>query len=360
MIPVALIPAATASAVLGGVFLVARPLPWMRRYLPEILVITVIVATLAMGFPPVGTARLALWQAALWSPSVFGLVLLALWSQVARRPEDAGPARAQDALALGLVIGWLPTTALLGPRTRGPGHAARLAVIATAASAISPLGGPIPLVLSHGDPAWSAWVALPSLACILVAWPWSDRPRLPARDLRLLGPGLLGIAVAWTVGPLAGVAVAAVLGIALRRRSESPTPPGLADLRPLRLALAAWLVAAFATVSGAAWAVAWFPNHGGQVDIQPLWVTWCAAGAAILVEPFSAAALIQRAIAYPSAPAALAGLTALPLALSPIAAIGVVTASQGWRVWKTGIWLTIFVFVVALWWSVLVPLPPLS
>lgn len=351
MITVGMMPAVIAGAVLGGVFLVVRPIPWVRRLLPEALVLAVFLTSLGLGLLPDSRAGLALWRVALGSPAALALVLLAVWVQRARAPEDAPPADAAEALALGLVIGWLPATALVAPRARRPSHAARLAVIASAASAVSPIGGPVPLLLSHGAPAWSAWTAVPALACVLVAWPPGDRPRLPPVDLRLLGPGVLGIFVAWTLGPLLGVAVAAGLALVLTWRSPRPAPPGLARFRPVRLAVAAWLVIAFAQLAGITWGLTWLPDRGGTQVVHPLQVTGVAAGAAVFIEPFSAAGLLQRSASYPSAPSYLRLLCALPLALSPVSAIGIAMASHGWRVWKAGIVLLVVVLGIAVGWT---------
>src|SRR5690606_17520722 len=108
--------------------------------LPEIVTLTALAAAMFAGVLPFDDARRAMWLAALWRPELLALVLLALWAQHLR--PWAAPPHAIDAVATGLLLGWLPATALLVPSATDPREAARVAVLATGAALASPIGGP--------------------------------------------------------------------------------------------------------------------------------------------------------------------------------------------------------------------------
>lgn len=342
-------PGVVASGAIGLHYLLFRPFAPTRRVLPEISVLLCLVLAVAMGLAPLDPTRAALWASAGWRSALFGpLVLAVAWTRL--RPVATAPSHAGEAVALGLLLGALPAAALVAPRAHDPAHAARLAVLATAASAISPVGGPAQVLLA--DASFASWAAFPALAVAIVAWPWRDRPSLSGVSWRLALPGLLGIPVGWLAGGLAGVGAYAAGALAAPPLSD-PAPESLAWGRPIRLALAAFVVAALLHVFGVPWGAGWMVDLGDRVPVLPAAVVGVAALPALIVDPFAAAAIADRIVAQPSAPPDLARLIALPLVLCPAPALGVAAVAQGWRALLVGVPLTLAAAGVAVAWVAL-------
>ncbi len=232
----------------------------------------------------------------------------------------------------------------------------RLGLVATASGALSPLGGPAPLILGGASLAYTLW-ALPAVVLILVlVWP----TRGGAGEAVVVPPWTwalaLGAALCW-LHPLLGVAVAVLGALALGAR------PGARGWRWVRWGLAVWLLVGLAQLAG----TAWFTGRGigwlsARADSAPL-VAASGALAGSLVEPHLVALLAHRGATlatgpsdafayireyspYHNAPEPSRALV-LGLALAPGPAVILATWRLGWRALPSGLVLGAVVVAVA-------------
>jgi len=324
-----------------------------RAHAATLLVIVVALAALATGLHPFGTTRAALWRGVLVHPAFLTLVILALFqSQVARGdPLEPTPA---NAVAGGLLLGWLPTVALLVPGAPGPRRAARLALLATAASAISPIGGPVQILLADGTLGWSSWALVPAIAAVGVAWPWKQPAGRPEIPWRVATAAVLGIAASWALGGLMGIAVAAGVLLGATWRRPPPSLPIAERGRLLGLAVAAHLAGSFAQAVGIGWMGAWAIDQAARSSAGPAILgSLCAAGG-LLAPPVLFAAVGERiADALVGHPQGTHYLLALPAVLSPVPPLLLAAGVHGRAVWRPGLAIGAVQLGIALGWILL-------
>lgn len=330
---------AVAGVVASGVLASRRAWTWAWAEL--CLVAALVMAwILALHLPSVR----GLWAEALLVPEaglLLGLVVLAALA------EGSLPARAHPLVALvgGALLGALPTMAVVVPAARDPRLGLRLALVATASGALSPLGGPAPLILGGASVLHSLY-ALPAVALVLVlVWPIrgveGERPQLPRWAWALV----LGAVLAW-VQPLVGLCVAVLGSLALGAR------PGARGWRWLRWGVAAWLLVGLAHLAGTAWFVGrglgWLAGHDPSAPL--LAASGALAGS--LFEPHLVALLGSRSVDLATGPD-LSRALVLGLALSPGPAVILTTWRLSGRALPLGLGLGAVVVAVAAGWGAL-------
>ncbi|MBW1878858.1 MAG: hypothetical protein JRJ84_10890 [Deltaproteobacteria bacterium] len=318
----------------------------------ELLVVVIAVVAVAMGLHPFGATRAALWQEVILHPAVLALGLLALFQSRAVPGASFEPTPA-NAVVGGLLLGWLPTVALLAPRAPGPARAARLALLSTAASAASPIGGPVQLLVADGTVGWSLWALVPALAALGVAWPWREAFGRPGLDRRVAVAGALGIVVSWAVGALLGITVAAMaLLVANRNR---PSPPGAERGSLLRHSVAAHLAGGFAQVAGIGWLGALAIDQAMAASAGPMVLGAVCAAGGLVATPMLYATVGERiADSLIGLPETTRFLLTLPAALSPIPALLLAARVHGRGVWRLGLLIGAAQLCIALGWILLV------
>jgi len=335
-----------ALVVLAAVGAVARPRSGRyTRWAPEL------VALVALGLTGWqlldGGAGAGTWWEAASDPRGLWLVGLAALVGVGARRIPAGP---WAAVLGGLTVGAVPTTALLAPLTSSPGQAARVALLATAASAISPFGGPAQLLLGEADLLYTLWALPPAL--VAGAMVWTRTPRGPSRRLPLALVGA-GVGLALVAGPTPGLGFAVLAGAVTSRGTAAPTAPTLRRLAPLRWAVAVWLLVTAVLLSGGVWFVgrglAWFASHQSGAAL----VGVCALLGSFL-EPTVLATLLARGASLAAGPTVeVRHLVALGLAFAPVQALAVASLAQGRRVFAVGLPLWLAQIAVVLAWAAL-------
>ena len=271
------------NAVVGGVLLGLIGLlgPFRRRALVALIPLgAALGAAIGFGFRPVEPA------APLDLAALLPWLLLGITARAARPwlPRQAGVA----AVLGGLVLGDLATALLLGPRCADGRTAIRVALVASGAALVSPIGTPSCVLMSTSPELVALAVAL-----ILVAWPRGELT--PAEGRPAVTALLAALAVAaWFVPiwPVLGGAI--VLGLV-----------GLRDLRstPIPWGPIAWIAGAGVVVQ--------LVDHAGtlaEVAVGLEWLTGLmpqAMSAATFVVAVVAAALMGEGAA------SLAGATLL-------------------------------------------------
>jgi hypothetical protein len=324
-----------------------------RHRAAELLVVVLAVVALGLGLHPFGVSRAGLWRDVLLHPAVLTLILLALFQSRMGPGALLGPTPA-NAMLGGFLLGWLPAVALLAPQASGPKHAARLALLATAAAAASPIGGPVQILVAGGTGGWSWWALVPALAAAVVAWPWRDPVGPPRLDPRVGAAGGLGIAASWAFGGLVGITIAAAaLLVATVGRPPPPTPGAERGLL-LRDSAAAHLAGSFAQIAGIGWSGAWAIDYAMALSAGPLLVGAASAAGGLLTPPMLYAAVGERiADSLVGHPGATPYLLALPAALSPVPALLLASRAHGRGVWKPGLAIGAVQLCVAMGWILL-------
>lgn len=206
------------AAIGGGLLgLLAVLGPW-RRFAPLAVVPALAAVGCAVGFgwAPVDPAP---------SSSVLTLVLWLVLGLLARAanvwmPRHAGVA----AVVGGLLLGDLATALLLGPRCKDGETAIRVALVASGAAIISPIGTPATLMLGT-SPALLA-LAVP---LVLVAWPRAELDGGGSKAALGVLTGLVGLLLflpAHTTPWILLGGCVPLLGLALRGLRTTPVPWG--------------------------------------------------------------------------------------------------------------------------------------
>lgn len=326
----------TVAAIAGGAVvgvLGLLILAWRRafRWAPLLWLLAAVGLSVGLGLHPFGEGRSRLWWAALLHPPGLSLLLLALmYSRLERHLAPA--ASPANAVLGGFFLGAWPTVAVLAPAAADPRQAARLALVASAAAAASPLGSPLPLLVADADPTYSAWAAVPAAVAIAVAWPRRSRPTGSGLPWPALAAGAAGIAACWIAGPLLGATVAAALTLLLVRGTprQGPGPLGAGWL--VTLAVSAHVVASAFHVSGLAHLVG--RSMQELQEWAPSWAAYalglCGVAAAVLADPFLVGAGLERADhTWFGLPADQRYLLTLGAALTPVPALLVARAHHG-------------------------------
>jgi hypothetical protein len=239
-----------AAAGVGGVILAAALLSawgWrLRPYGAGLALALTLAGAAALDLLPIDGPRARLWIEVIARRETLGVMVLA-WLGVLGAPRIPPSGRVGTvglAALAALVVGALPGAAALMPRTRSPGEGAQVALVASAAGALSPFGGAGSLLLGEARPDWLAFVAAPAIAAVGVAF---------------VIPRAMGLG---------------------HRASTGSSPPPMTRwqrLRPVRFAVASIGLVALSQLAGAAWylgrGIAWLArqDHAAALLVLAAW-----------------------------------------------------------------------------------------
>ncbi|MCP4803989.1 MAG: hypothetical protein GY913_08850 [Proteobacteria bacterium] len=294
--------------------------PW-RRFAPLAVVPALAAVGCAVGFAwaPVDPAA---------SPNVLTLVLWLVLGLLARAanvwlPRQAGVA----AVVGGLLLGDLATALLLGPRCKDGETAIRVALVASGAAIVSPIGTPATLILGTSP----ALVAL-AVPLVLVAWPRGELDGGGNKTALGVLTGLVGLMLFLPADTTPWVLLGGcvpLLGMGLRSLRTTPVPWG-----PL-----AWVLGAAVLLTSV--------DHAGTLNEAAIGIEWLfgIAPAATRYGLFGVAALSAAVAGEGAGSLAAADLLSTFLELGPapraalvaglgIGGLGPVLLARGDHAWK--------------------------
>lgn len=330
------------------------------RVAPELAVLAAVAAAWALGLLPSDPGMEGLWSdLVLADPAHARLLALAVLAALIGVRDPARGGRTAIAGIGALTVGALPTALLVVPAARSPHEAARLALFATAVGALSPFGGPGPLLLGNADPGYTLWALPPALVAAALAWPGAD-PR-PGRPTLLGIAGLAGIVVAFVRGPFSGLQVAVLLGVLallpLPGRPASPdealpSPDAARVWLPARAAVAAVVLVTLAQIGGALAYLGRIVEPALQLGGGPALTLLAAAATGSVVDPAFVALAAHRTLDITVAtPEATSRLVALGLAFAPGLPLAVAVGAHGWPSLRQGVPIALAQLAVAAAWA---------
>jgi hypothetical protein len=346
------VPAIVAAATLGVGAVLAQWGPALRwRVPPEAALVLALGAAWSVGLQPgaVGSA----WSEVLFDRTTFRLVTLAALGALAIQRDPSVGGRTGVAIVGAVLAGSLATAILVVPAAKDAREGARLGLLAAAAGAISPFGGPGPQLLGDATAEYALWALPPALVAAALAWPGADgRPARPTLAGAFVALALVASTIAGL--PNLGLQLACVAGLVAM---VLPAPEGALDdpgtartWLPVRQSVVAVALVSLAQLGGSLrYALPGLDPYGGHALAAA--AGW---GLGLLADPQSVALVARRLLdlgfdrtSDPAFPLALG------VALSPGAVLAVATAAHGRAALRHGLPVAVGQGIVAVIWALL-------